>query len=491
MQHARETPRPGAVVDAQGTIPHAAARGPAASARLCTYGALLALGCAACASRAEPETGPGANMPRLVTGGPRWATTIDGSDVAEGAAIAVLSRDAPEDAPEAAIVAGSFTGDLAAGGQRLASAGDSDAFLARLDAQGKTAWLLRMGGPGMDRASSVAASADRIALGLQITPPVDIGGQIITGSGQPEAVLVALAPDGAVAWIQPIHSSRYARIAGITVSGDGAVTIVGSFAGTVRVGERSLTSAGATDVLVARFGAGGAPAWALRLGGPGADSAHGLAAWGTRLAMVGHFDGNVDLGQAYLQAPSAFVAALEADGRLQWVRTPGAQTTLQAVAADADAVYVAGHFQGTVQLGEESLDSHGQSDVFLGRLDHQGAPVWLRQLGGPGMDHARALAVTPRGPILGGTFEHELAIGDRELASAGASDGFAAELDRETGALTQARRLGGPGYDDLASLAAGAEVLVMTGSFEGTADLDGRALTAHGSRGAFAIGLDL
>ena len=498
MQHARETPGSGAVVGADGAVPRAAARGPAVSARLCAYGALLALGCAVgCASRAEPETG--ASMPRLVTGGPRWAVAIDGSDVAEGAAVAVQGRDA--------IVAGSFTGDLAAGGRRLASAGGSDVFLARLDAQGQIAWMQRMGGPGMDRASSIAASADRIALALQITPPAEIGGQRIAVTGQPDAVpeavsdtvpeagsdavLVALAPDGQVAWTQPIHASRYARIAGITVAEDGAVTVVGSFAGTVRVGARALTSAGATDVLVARFDAGGAPAWALRLGGPGADSAHGLAAWGPRLAMVGHFDGNVDLGQAFLEAPSAFVAALDGDGRLQWVRTPGPQTTLQAVAADAEAVYVAGHFQGTVQLGAESLDSHGQSDAFLGRLDHQGSPVWLRQLGGPGMDHGRALAATPRGPILGGTFEQRLAIGDGEIAGAGASDGFAAELDRETGALTQARRLGGPGYDDLAALAAGAGVLVMTGSFEGTAELDGRALTARGGRGAFALGLDL
>jgi hypothetical protein len=32
---------------------------------------------------------------------------------------------------------------------------------------------------------------------------------------------------------------------------------------------------------------------------------------------------------------------------------------------------------------------------------------------------------------------------------------------------------------------------VMTGSFEGTADPDGRPLTARGGRGAFAVGLDL
>jgi hypothetical protein len=493
MQHAREIPRPGAIADLHGAVlpavapqtrTAAATRGPAVSSRFSRCSALLVLGCAAaCASRAEPDPASGSNLPRLVTSGPRWATAIDASEVAEGAAIAVQGRDT--------IVAGSFTGDLARDGRRLASAGGSDAFLTRLDAQGRAAWMLRMGGPGMDRASSVAAGAERIALGLQITPPAEIGGRVVEGIGQPDAALVALAPDGQVDWIQPIHSSRYVRIAGIALAEDGAVAVVGWFAGTVRVGERSLTSAGATDVLVARFAADGTPEWALRLGGPGADTAHGLAASSTRLAMIGHFDGNVDLGQAFLEAPSAFVIALDAGGRLQWVRTPGEQTALQAVAADADAIYVAGHFHGAVQLGEHALDSHGQSDAFLGRLDHQGAPLWLLQLGGPGMDHARALAAIPRGVIIGGTFEQRLAIRDTELAGAGASDVFVAEIDRETGALTLARRLGGPGYDDLASLAAGIDLLVMTGSFEGTTDLEGRALTARGRRSAFAVGLDL
>lgn len=491
MQHAGETRRPGGIGQIHRTLAPSvarppAARNPAARARLGMYGALLVLACAAaCGSHAEREAG--ADVPRLVTSGPRWAMVIGGSEVAEGAAIAVQGRDT--------IVAGSFTGDLARDGDALASAGESDAFLARLDAQGEIAWMLRMGGPGADRASSVAAgvaaSADRIALALQFTARAELGGQIVTGSGESDAAVVALAPDGQVAWIQPIHSSHYARIAGIVLAEDGSMVVVGSFAGTVRVGERSLTSAGATDVLVARFAADGTPAWALRLGGPGADGAHAVAAWSGGHVVVGHFDGNVDFSEAFLEAPGAFVIALDADGRLQWVRMPGAQTTIQAVAADGDALFVAGHFHGAVQLGEHALDSHGQSDAFLGRLDQQGAPVWLRQLGGPGMDHARALAVTPRGPVIAGTFEQQLAIGDSELAGAGASDGFAAELDRDTGALTLVRRLGGPGYDDLAALAAGADRMVMTGSFEGTAELDGRTLTTRARRSAFAIGLDL
>jgi hypothetical protein len=479
MQHAPVTS--GALLDISRAIP----------------AALLVLGCiAACGSRTEPGPASGASMPRLLATGTRWSTVIGGDALTEGAAIAVHDHDT--------IVAGSFHGslghdNLGRDGQALRSAGQSDVFLARLDPRGKPRWTLRMGGPDMDRASSLATRPDRIALSLQITPPAEIDGHIVQGSGQPDAALVALTPDGRVAWIQPIPGSRYARITGIALAEDGSITIAGWFAGTVRVGERSLTSAGATDVLLARFAADGTPQWALRLGGPGADTAHGVAGSPGQLVLIGHLDGHVDLGATFVEAPGAAVIALDTAGNLQWLRGLGQQATLQAVAADADAIFLAGHFQDAIRLGEHALDSRGQSDAFLGRLDHQGAPAWLVQLGGPGTDQARALALTPRGPILGGTFEQALTLGDRELTSAGATDAFAVELARDTGTLALARRFGGPGYDDLAALAAGVDRVVLTGSFEGstedtpedTVDLDDRALAAQGRRSAFAVALDL
>lgn len=429
---------------------------------------------------------------------------MSGSPLAEGAAIAAHGADV--------IVAGSFQGELEidapSGGDRpLASAGDSDVFVARLDPRGRVVWRQRVGGPGMDRASAVAADAARIVVGLQLTPaaeptgiaPPPIAASDQRGDAPPEAAridaaLIVLHPGGQIAWRHTLHSSRYARISAIALAADGGLAVAGTFAGTVRVGDRALTSAGSTDVFVARFDAQGAPAWALRLGGPGADTAQALAAWSERLVVAGNFDGNVDVGEHLVEAPSAFVLALAGDGAPAWLRLLGPETMPQALAVSTSvpgALYLAGHFRGSLRLGAHALDSHGQSDAFLGRLDDQGTPRWLVQLGGPGIDHARALAATSRGVILGGTFEDRLALGQRELASAGASDAFAVELDGEAGALILARRFGGAGYDELAALAARGDALVMTGSFEGTLDIEDRAITARAQRSGFVLGLDL
>lgn len=448
--------------------------------------------------------------------GHRWAIAISASQSAEGAAIAAHGEDV--------IVAGSFEGALEIGSPpgsapALASAGDSDVFVTRLDARGGVLWRQRVGGPGPDRTSCAAADGERIVLGLQLTPsadPAEIAPRPIAGSAQatlpravpgpspaatPEApidparidaALLVLHPGGQIAWRHTFPGSRYARISAVALMADGGIAVAGTFAGTLRVGDRSLTSAGSTDVFVARFDAQGVPAWALRLGGPGADTAQALTAWAERLVVAGSFGGNVDVGEHLLEAPSAFALALGGDGAPAWVRLLGPEAMPQALAAGSGgALYLAGHFRGHLQIGAHSLDSHGQSDTFLGRLDEQGAPRWLVQLGGPGMDHARALAVTRRGVLLGGTFEDRLAVGQSELASAGASDVLAVELDGEAGALILARRFGGPGYDELTALAAPADVLLMTGSFEGTVEIEGQAITTRAQRSAFALGLDL
>lgn len=440
----------------------------------------------------------GANLPRLAGMGHRWSRVVSGSPFADGAAIAVHREDV--------IVTGSFQGaleiDTPGGDHPLPSAGDSDVFVARLDAQGRVVWRQRLGGPGTDRASVAAADAGRIVLGLQLTSSAEPEAIPPGADGQPaqpariDAALIVLHPDGRLAWRHTLHSSRDARISAIALTADGGIAVAGTFTGTVRVADRSLTSAGATDVFVARFDARGAPAWALRLGGPGADTAQALAAWSERLVVAGTFDGNVDVGEHLVESPSAFVLALAGDGAPAWLRLLGPEAMPQALAlslstAPGGALYLAGHFRGNLQLGDHALDSHGQTDVFLGRLDDQGNPRWLIQLGGPGIDHARGLAATSRGVILGGTFEDRLALGQTDLASAGASDAFAAELDGEAGALILARRFGSAGYDELTALAARADVLFLTGSFEGALDIGNPAIRARGQHSAFVLGLDL
>jgi hypothetical protein len=155
------------------------------------------------------------------------------------------------DAADGVYLTGSFWGDSdfdpGAGVCHLVSAGGSDVFVLRFNADLTLAWGVRMGGPFND--------------------PVDVG----TDLG------VSIAADSA-----------------------GSVFVTGTFRETSDFDPGSqtanLTSAGLKDVFVVRLHDGtGAFAWAGRLGGSGQDQARAIAADGAgNLYTTGNFEGTAD-----------------------------------------------------------------------------------------------------------------------------------------------------------------------------------------------------
>ena len=93
-------------------------------------------------------------------------------------------------------------------------------------------------------------------------------------------------------------------------------------------------------------------------------------------------------------------------------------------------VYVAGTFQGTVQLGQTTLISAGSSDIFLVKLSAEGEPLWSKRFGDASDQLVKGLAVTPAGVVaLVGYFRGTLSFGGTPLISAGGDDVFVAKLD--------------------------------------------------------------
>jgi hypothetical protein len=82
------------------------------------------------------------------------------------------------------------------------------------------------------------------------------------------------------------------------VDGSGNVLVTGPFNGTVNFGGGGLTSAGGSDIFVAKFsGADGAHLWSKRFGGSSDDIGMSVAADGSGDALLtGSFSGLVDFG---------------------------------------------------------------------------------------------------------------------------------------------------------------------------------------------------
>jgi hypothetical protein len=235
----------------------------------------------------------------------------------------------------------------------------------------------------------------------------------------------------------------------VVVDRRGNTYVVGGFAETVDFdpGAKAarLTSAGFTDVFVAKYAANGAFLWARQAGGDGEDLATSVAV---------DADDNVYVGGAF---------ATRADFR------PGKRTLF--------------------------VQSNGEIDGFVWKLDAAGNFVRVVPMGGGSADAVAGLAVDAGGNVLAtGLFQGPADFGKKDMASASGHDAFVVKLDA-TFSFVYAKRLGGLAEDQGAGIATDAQGnAYVTGTFNLSGDFNpGKrtaTLTSTGSEDAFLVRLD-
>ena len=207
-------------------------------------------------------------------GGLLWSQTVGGPghDVPGTSGVAV-------DTDGNVVVTGTFDDLLDAAGDGvnpLVGNGAGDLFVVSFAADGAYRWAASLGGPGRDGGQAVAVDAARYVYvsgwfaGVPTMDPA-ADGSVLVGRGQNDATDVLLAkfsPSGELAWVRGLGGSVSGpgqSSAGTTlaVDGRGDVRLGGRFFGAdvdvdTGPGVAILSSRGASDVFVARFGPDGA-----------------------------------------------------------------------------------------------------------------------------------------------------------------------------------------------------------------------------------------
>jgi hypothetical protein len=153
------------------------------------------------------------------------------------------------------------------------------------------------------------------------------------------------------------------------------------------------------------------------------------------------------------------------------------------VAVDASGnVFVAGTFNGSINLGGTTLTSAGGVDIFVAKFSATGAHLWSTSFGGTSTDAVRGMAVDGAGDVvLTGQFLNTISFGGAALTSAGFEDIFLAKLSGAAGAHLWSKRFGSNATTD-----AGYGVAVdssgnvaMTGFYGPSADFGGGIIIAQ------------
>jgi hypothetical protein len=210
------------------------------------------------------------------------------------------------DAAGKVLVAGTFYGSMTLGSMTLTSAGNSDAFLAKLKPDGTVSWTQAFASTGADTALSLAVDP----LGGPILAG-RFGGAINFGGGPVDVVggssnrfVVKYSAGHLYQWAEVFSGDALLSTASVASDASGNVFVVTGYQGKLGLGTSTLMSAGKSDILLAKLDAStGAPVW-YRSFGDDADQQPGgigVAPDGSPI-ITGGVGGEMDFGTGVLKS---------------------------------------------------------------------------------------------------------------------------------------------------------------------------------------------
>ncbi len=397
--------------------------------------------------------------------------------------------------------AGTVDFDPGAGTYNLASAGETDIFISKLDASGNFVWAERVGGTGADEAFNVTldTSGNVYITGIfEGTVDFDPGSGTfqLASAGDHDIFILKLGAWSNFFWAKQMGGAGTDMGYSIAVDASENVYTTGHFAGTSDfdpgAGAFNLTSFGGSDAFISKLDASGNFVWAKQLGGTSYVSGYSITVdalqnvYTTGLfGVTADFDpGLSNFNLTSFGGQDIFISKLDASGNFVWAKQcggTGSDWGFSIAVDDSENVYITGDFGGTVDFdpgaGTFNLTSTGGKDIFVCKLDASGSFVWAKQMGGTSHEKGFCIEVDASGNVyttgdFGGTCDFDPGAGTFNLTSSGDHDVFISKLDA-SGNFVWAKQLGGTNLDRGYSIVVDAsDNVYTTGYFLGTSDFD-------------------
>jgi hypothetical protein len=289
-----------------------------------------------------------------------------------------------------------------------------DALLVKYDANGNQVWLQHYGADDNAQATAVATDEQgNVYFGGLLAGTADFdfgaGTSLLSGSSQGSGFTAKLDSSGNLLWAEALTGDSWFSVTDLARSPTGGVLVAGSAAGTTDfdpgVGMHELTAPPSGSLgYVLHLNQAGELSWvraldAVLIADIAVDPAGNILTTGSFAGII-DFDPGAGVFELSQDRTSAFVLKLSAGGDFAWARTVegGGDSFGEGIAVDLAAnVYVVGAPRnpllnplavgrvdmdpgpGTFYL-DSSVDSSGNTNGFIWKLDSAGNFAWARAL---------------------------------------------------------------------------------------------------------------
>ncbi len=297
-------------------------------------------------------------------------------------------------------VAGAFTAtvdfDPGAGTDNKTSAGGTDAFLTKINADSSYGYTKIIGGASADSAYAIATDQDNnvyIAARFYATADFDPGAGTDnkTSAGNMDASLTKINADGTYGYTKTIGGTAYDQVNSLATDQNNNVYIAGNFQGTADFDpgagtDNKTATGGSDDGFVTRINADGSYGYSKFFGSTNNDNVYAVTTdQDGYIYLAGEYIGTLDFDpgagtdiRTSVGWSDAFLTKMNADGTYVYAKTMEGQSGADesygsSVASDSsNSIYLAGYFWGTLDfnpdVATDSKTSAGSSDVFLTKL---------------------------------------------------------------------------------------------------------------------------
>jgi len=290
-------------------------------------------------------------------------------------------------------------------------------------------------------------------------------------------------------------SGESAIIHDLALDANGNIYSIGEFNGTIDFDPgpnvSNLTSTGKEDIFITKMNASGNLVWAKHMGGEEEEVGTALVIGQLgQLYITGYFDGLADFDPGNgitnllpIGGTDVFISKLDTNGIFSWALKVGGNEDDEAydVAVDSngDVVFV-GFFNDSGDfdpgLGVATLNSAGDEDGFITKLDAGGIFVWAKGIGGADDDAIHAFDLNVDDEILAtgrfsGVTDFDPGAGTSNKTSAGKDDAFVLKID-VNGNFNWVKSFGSIDDDEGLDIIEDGGNILTTGYFNGTVDFD-------------------